>query len=128
MPLIPSVLRRENSITVGLLVAVGTYLIYTHQLPQNADVRGVQPHNDDIEATRKQAAWESLGLLGVVTLLSRDLNVFIIGGLALVGIDATYKHANAFNPNTGRVDQNMDYIETSAAIYPMDNYSSADAS
>lgn len=102
--MLTSILKRESAVTVGIAEAVAIYLIYQHQLPSNADTRSISPHNSDIESSRKQAAWESAALLGVVFLISRDLNAFIIGGIALLGVDTSYKHANAVNPASGKAD------------------------
>lgn len=118
---ITSILRRENAVTVGLLTAVAEYLIYQHELPSNADVRGAAPHNTDVEAARKQAAWESAALLGAVFLVTRDLNAFIIGGIALVGVDASYKHANAVNPSTGKADMGTSG-QSISNVYPLPDY------
>ena len=89
---------------VGLLTAVGVYLIYNNALPTAADIR-LGPANDgDVESSRKSAAWKSAALIGLVFLVARDLNSYIISGGALVGIDYMYKHHNAIEPTTGRLD------------------------
>lgn len=119
---IVSILRRENAATVGILEAVAIYLIYQHQLPANADVRSAAPHNDDVEATRRQAAWESAALLGLIFLTTRDLNAFIIGGIALIGIDSSYKHANAVHPMTGRVDVNVGGQSVMGDVHSLPDY------
>lgn len=119
--MIQSVLRRENAVTVGLLQAVGVYLIYQHQLPTAADVRTASPHNEDVESSRKQAAWESAALLGVVFAMTRDLNAFILGGIALIGIDSSYKHSNAVNPATGRADISSGG-QAISSVYPLADY------
>lgn len=122
-----SILRRENSVTVGLLTALGEYLIYNHALPSTADVRGVSPHNNDLETARQHAARNAAILLGVVSILSRDLNVLIIGGVALVGIDFMSKHANGVNPATGSLDASAGSQSVAPNVYSLPDYSDADA-
>lgn len=91
----------ENSITVGLAEAAAVYVIYQSALPNHADIRSADPHNTDVEASRKRAAWKAASILGLVFLITQDLNSFLIGGAALAGIDLMVKHANAVHPGTG---------------------------
>lgn len=98
-----SVLKPESSITVGLAEAAAVYVIYQSALPNHADIRSADPHNSDIEAARKRAAWKAASILGLVFLLTQDVNSFLIGGAALGGIDLMTKHANAVHPATGKM-------------------------
>lgn len=125
-----SSLKRDSAAMVGVLEALGIYLIYQHALPSAADTRSLPAHNNDIEVSRKHAAYESAGLLGVVFLVTHDLNAFIIGGIALVGIDSVYKHANSVNPATGRADGSSHSGQTISSSGPyslpsQDDYLSA---
>src|SRR5690349_19066381 len=94
----------DSGTVVGLLTAAGVYLIYNNSLPNIADERSADPHNNDLEAARKGAAYKSAALLGLVFLVARDVNSYIISGAALVGIDYMHKHANAVHPMTGKLD------------------------
>lgn len=98
-----AILKPPESITVGLAEAAAIYVIYQSALPNHADIRSAPAHNTDIEAARKKAAWTSAAVLGFVYLISRDLNSFLLGGLALAGIDYLTKHANGTNPQTGKL-------------------------
>src|SRR5437868_3815321 len=98
-----SVLKPDSSITVGLAEAAAVYVIYQSALPTHADIRSAPPHNSDIESARKAAAWKSAAVLGFVFLITQDLNSFLIGGLALGGVDYMAKHSNGINPATGRL-------------------------
>ena len=93
----------EGSITVGLAEAAAVYVIYQSALPNHSDIRTAAPHNTDIEASRKRAAWKAASILGLVFLITQDLNSFLIGGMALAGIDVMVKHANAVSPSTGKI-------------------------
>lgn len=97
-------LAPDSATMVGLLTAGGVYLIYNNALPTVTDVKAAPPHDQLAEQSRKAAAWKSAALIGAVFLVARDLNSYIISGVALVGIDLMYKHANAVNPSTGRMD------------------------
>ncbi len=93
----------EGSITVGLAEAAAVYVIYQSALPNHSDIRSADPHNTDVEASRKRAAWKAASILGLVFLITQDLNSFLIGGAALGGIDLMAKHANAVHPATGKI-------------------------
>lgn len=97
-------LTPDSATVVGLLSAAGVYLIYSDSLPTIADARTAEPHNADLESARKAAAWKSAALLTIVFVVARDINSYIISGVALVGIDYMHKHANAVHPMTGKVD------------------------
>ena len=98
-----SVLKPDSSVMVGLAEAAAVYVIYQSALPSHADVRSAPAHNTDVESARKAAAWKAAAVLGFVFLLTQDLNSFLIGGLALGGIDLMTKHANGINPATGKL-------------------------
>lgn len=98
-----SVLKPESSVTVGLAEAAAVYVIYQSALPNHADIRSAHPDNTDIEGARKRAAWKAASILGLVFLITQDLNSFLIGGAALGGIDLMTKHANAVHPATGKM-------------------------
>lgn len=97
-------LQPDSATSVGILTAVGVYLIYQNALPSATDVRTAPANNSDVESSRKAAAWKSAGLITLVFLVARDLNSYIISGAALVGIDYLYKHSNAIEPSTGKLD------------------------
>lgn len=98
-----SVLKPDSSIMVGLAEAAAVYVIYQSALPNHADIHSAPAHDQTIESARKKAAWKSAAVLGFVFLLTQDLNSFLIGGLALGGIDIMTKHANGVNPATGKL-------------------------
>lgn len=102
--MLKSILKPESAVTTGVLEAIGIYLIYNNDLPSSIDVLASPAHDPMVESTRKKSATESAILLAAVFAITRDFNAFIIGGLALIAVDAHYKHANAVNPGTGKVD------------------------
>lgn len=113
---------------LGLGEAIAVYLIYQSSLPPAVDVRMGAPNDGNIESARKTAAVKSAGLLGIVFLLTRDLNSFIVGGLALGGIDYLYKHHNSINPVTGKYEQQSGgEMVAPSNVYNMPNYGESEA-
>jgi hypothetical protein len=133
MPL-KSVLKPDSSVMTGLAEAAAVYVIYQAALPNHADIRSAPPHNNDVESARKGAAWKSAAVLGFVFLLTQDLNSFLIGGLALGGIDYMTKHANGINPSTGKLAAPGSSISEPSAqapagnsqAFPLPDYGTAD--
>lgn len=130
-----SILKPPESIAIGLAEAAAIYAIYQSAMPSHADIRSAPAHNTDIEATRRQAAWKAGAVLGFVFLISRDLNSFLIGGLALGGIDYLVKHSNGINPLTGKLamaapgsavqQPAQQGAGDNSAAYPMPDYGTA---
>jgi hypothetical protein len=130
-----SVLKPDSSVMVGLAEAAAVYVIYQSALPSHADIRSAPAHDQTIESARKAAAWKSAAVLGFVFLLTQDLNSFLIGGLALAGIDLMTKHANGVNPATGQLQapgstitagtmgQQDDSGADNAGAFPLEDYS-----
>jgi hypothetical protein len=116
-------LKPDSSVMVGLLTAGGVYLIYQNALPNITDIFAANPHDDTVEKARKMAAVKSAALIGLVFLVARDVNSYIISGAALLGIDYMHKHANATNPATNKLDTvNGGGSIAPAATYPMPAY------
>lgn len=128
MASLKSVLKPPESITIGLAEAAAVYVIYQSALPNHADIRSAPAHNTDIEAARKKAAWKSAAVLGFIFLISRDVNSFLIGGLALGGVDFMAKHSNGVNPMTGKLSTApaaggaISAAGDNSAAYPMPDY------
>lgn len=98
-----SALKPDSAVMVGLAEGAVIASIYQGSVPNMADIRTAAPHNTDVEAARKRAAYKSAGVLGLIFLMTRDVNSFLIGGLMLAAIDLHVKHANAVHPATGKI-------------------------
>jgi hypothetical protein len=115
----------EGGVGAGLATLLAVYFIYNASLPPMADVRVGPPNDGDIESCRKGAAVKSGALIGLVFMVTRDMNQLIISGMGLGGIDYMYKHHNAFNSGTGKLEGHNDAggSGTMASVHPMPEYS-----
>ncbi len=102
MPL--SRLQPDSAVVVSALTALGVVAIYSHSVPNLSDVRTAAPHDDTVEKQRRTAAIEATVLVLGVSLISKDLTPWILGGVVLVGLDFMVKHSNAINPTSGKYD------------------------
>src|SRR5258708_20000032 len=117
MPL-KSVLKPDSSVTIGLAEAAAVYVIYQAALPSHTDIRSASPHDRDVEGARKAAAWKAASILGLVFLITQDVNSFLIGGAALAGVDLLAKPPNPVNPATGTAPASKDAPSHLAPLRP----------
>lgn len=89
---------------MGLATGVMVWGVYDRSLPDAATMGATDAMDVHIESGRKKAAWTAAAVVGAVTLLTRDRNVFILGGGVLVLLDLHARHANAVNADTGKLD------------------------
>jgi hypothetical protein len=128
MPGLKSIFSKPSEgVITGLAEGVVIALIYNMQMPSGADVRMGPANESNLEATRKSAAYLSAGVLGLVFVLTRDFNAFIIGGLELGGIDYLYKHHNAVNQGGKWSNQNGGQNIAPSNVYSLPDYSAAES-
>lgn len=106
---IKSILKPDGSIAIGIATAIAVYAIYDHSLPNTAVIHRTDANDVNIEASRKKAVITSAGILSVITLLTKDVNVFILGGVVLAALDFHTRHANASNPATAQLVSDTGY-------------------
>lgn len=107
-----SILNPSQSVGVGIGIAAVDLLVFSQHVPSIADVRTASPNNPnkpgkpgnpDVESARRQAVIYCVGINGFISLITRDWNVFLIGGIATVAMSYITAHANAINPATGKM-------------------------
>lgn len=96
-------LKPETSLTVALATAAVVWGVYNSHMPMVADTRAAAPGNAAVEGTRKTATWTAAGIVGAISLIAKDPNIFILGGAMVVVLDWTHRHANAVTPGTNKV-------------------------
>jgi hypothetical protein len=98
-----SILKPQESIVSGIATGVLVYAVYERALPNAATMHATKANDKNIEAGRKKASWTAAGVVAAISLLTRDANVFILGGAVLIALDAQARHANATSPTTGQL-------------------------
>lgn len=124
-----SILNPSSTVAIGIgLGAVDAFIFSTH-LPNIADVRSADPQNTDVDTCRRQAAGLCIAINGVVSVMTRDWDVFLIGGIVTVGMAWLYVHANSVHPSTGTMTAPGDAPTSgdSAQMYPLPDYDQASA-
>lgn len=96
-------LKPEVSLGVGLATATVVYGIYMNALPPVVDLRATPENDDQVASTEKAAAWTAASVVAGISLIAKDLTVFIIGGGMVIALSWWNKHANAVMPEFGKV-------------------------
>lgn len=104
-----SILKPDGSVAMGIATGILVYAVYDHSLPDTATIHATDAGDINVEASRKKAAWASAGVLSAVTLLTKDVNVFVLGAVVLFALDMHTRHANASNPVTGQLVSDQGY-------------------
>lgn len=108
---IKSILKPDGSIAMGIATGVFVYVIYDRSLPDAATMHATQPYDINIESGRKKAAYTAAAALAGVTLLTKDVNVFILGGIMLFALDLHARHASVTSPATGDLVSDEGYSQ-----------------
>jgi hypothetical protein len=99
----------QASVIASLATGILVYAVWNQNVPTTGTIHATDANDINIEASRKKAAIETAGVLAVVTLLTKDVNVFILGGVVLFALDFSTRHANASNPATGALVSDTGY-------------------
>jgi hypothetical protein len=76
-------------------------------MPPIADIRVADQQNSDLRSAEKTATWTATGIVSAISLVTRDPDIFVVGGLSVVVLAWTHRHANAVNPQTGKAVQSI---------------------
>lgn len=95
-------LKAEFSIMGGLAVSAIVYAIHTNATPPQADIRALPQNTPDIEKSERAASWISAGVVGGVSLIAKDPNIFVMGAVAIVGMAWWTRHSNHVVGSAGK--------------------------
>jgi hypothetical protein len=115
----------RHAVEVGVLVGVADLLIFQHFMPPVTDIRRAEPFNGDIESSERTALLVTVGFTLLVSGFVRSLDTFLIGGAVIVGVDFAFKHANAVNPDTGKLHVADAGSLDMATVHNLPDYSSS---
>lgn len=131
MAVLRSVLSPSQSVATGVGIGVVDLFIFDKHLPSMADIRTADPQNSDIDASRRAATLQCIAINGLVSLMTRDWNVFLIGGAITASMSWLVAHANTVHPQTGSVVGPADmHAPTAAELsdqYAMPSYEDTNA-
>lgn len=98
----------KTAVEIGVVGAVGEFLIFNHFMPPVIDVRANQPYDGEIEKSERTGLIVGAAFLALLTSFSPGkIETFAIVGGALVAMDFAYKHANAVHPASGSMQKDQ---------------------
>lgn len=95
--------KPADSISTAALAGISVFTVYGGKIGPVADVHATGPGDPNVNAAIKKAGWTALAVVGVLTFLTRDLNVLIVGAGAVILEHVMYLHAEMTNPATGQI-------------------------
>jgi hypothetical protein len=117
-----SILNPSQSVAIGVGMGALDLWIFNQHLPATADIRTAPPGNTDVETGRRQATIMAAGINGLVSVMTRDWNVFLIGGAVTAAMSILVAHANAVHPTTGTMKAPGEQSQQAENSYPMASY------
>lgn len=96
-------LKPEGSIVSGVAVSGSVLALYSMSCGQMAEAYASDSNHPALESSRKKCAITAFLFVSVMTLLTKDANVGILGYGTLVAVDMSYRHSIMADPATGIV-------------------------
>lgn len=87
-------MKPDAEVSIALATSVMAYGAYQLALPSVADIRTLEPGNQDIQASERVAAWVAAGGVSLVALLTKSPAVFILGGATVIAASWMTRHAD----------------------------------
>lgn len=111
-----SVLKPEGSMMAGIATGALVYGIYSMNLGNLATIHSTPAGDGNARATRKKAAIQSVAAVAAISLLARDVNIFILGGGITILLDWHARHAVESHPDTGQLADNGGYVPAEQSV------------
>jgi hypothetical protein len=92
-----------QSVGTGIAVAGIVLGVHATVTPNNGTIMATDAYDPNLEASRKEAALISFGVVSGISLLTKDVNVLVIGGLTMVALDWFTRYCIARHPATGQI-------------------------
>lgn len=105
-----SILKPENSAIAGIAVVGLVYAIYQLNIGSMATAQATTANHPVLESSRKKAGYSALVSVAGLTLITRDANVGILGGAAIITMEILSRHSIMAHPETGKMQNPNDLI------------------
>lgn len=98
-----SVLKPEGSVVAGLATIGAVYGVYQLNVGTVSQAHATTPNHAVLESSRKKAGYEALVLVAGLTLITKDANIGILGGAAIIAMELSYRHGIMSDTTTGKL-------------------------
>lgn len=111
-----SLFKPNVAVGAGIGTIALAYTIYNSQVGPVAQAQATDAYDNNLETSRKKAAYMAVAVVAGVSLIAKDPTIFTMGGLAVLGLDWSYRHAIATHPATGQIVATSPQTPTLAAV------------
>jgi hypothetical protein len=112
-----SVLKPEGSTVAGLATIGAVFAIYQLNVGNVSQAAATDANHPALAGSRKKAGYTALALVASLSLITRDANVAILGGGAIIAMELSYRHGIMANPQ----DQKLQNPNPATAYEPAEN-------
>ena len=98
---IKSILKPEGSVVSGIATVGAVFAIYNMDCGNVSMIAASDANHPTLETCRKKAGYTAFALVSVITLLTKDANVGILGYASIIAAEAHYRQAIMADPVTG---------------------------
>jgi hypothetical protein len=100
-----SILKPDQSVLAGAATIGFVFAVYQMNVGTIAQVHATDPNHRVLESSRKKAGYTALAGVAALTLLTKDANIGILGGGAIIALDLNARHAIMAHPETGKMTE-----------------------
>lgn len=98
-----SILKPENSVISGIAVAGAVFAIYNLDVGSVSAAHASDANHQALETSRKKAGYTAFIAVAGVGLMTKDVNILILGFASIVAMELHYKTAIMTNPQTNKI-------------------------
>lgn len=113
---IKSILTPNMSVATAMGTAGVVLAVHASMTPNNGTMLATAPYDKNLESSRRQAAWMSVGIVSVISLLTRDVNVLVVGGGMAIALDWYTRYCIVKHPATGQIVTSTPQTPTLQAV------------
>jgi len=95
-----SILKPEASTVAGLATIGTVFAVYQLNVGSVAQAAASDANHPVLESSRKKAGYTALALVGALSLITKDANLWILGAGTIVAMELTYRHAVMAHPQS----------------------------
>jgi hypothetical protein len=77
--------------------------VYQLNIGSVAQAAATDANHPVLESSRKKAGYTAFALVGILTLITKDANVAILGGGTIIAMELSYRHGIMANPQSMRI-------------------------
>lgn len=110
MNLPKTIFKPESQVLAAIATGALVYGIFQVNLGSVAQIHATPPHDPNAIAARRKAAVEAVAAVAAISLMTKDMVIFIMGGAITVLLDWHVRHAIGSHPDTGRLVDFSHYL------------------